>query len=126
VIHYRYNQQVSPPAPFVHVTLHCPAGATALSDVPAQLDTAADVTVVPAGLVEQLRLVQFDAIPVLGFGGILRTVPTFLIHLTLRGQESVVIEVLSSAEEPHILLGRDVLNRRRLVLDGPRGVLEIG
>jgi predicted aspartyl protease len=125
VIRYRYNQQVSPPAPFVHVTLQCPVAEPALSEIPAQLDTAADVTIVPAGLVEQLHLVQFDAIEVLGFGGILKTVPTFLIRLTLRGEEPVVIEVISSAEEPHILLGRDVLNRYRFVLDGPHGVLEI-
>ena len=67
----------------------------------------------------------FDAVPVLGFGGILTNVPTFLVRLALRGQDSVALEVLGSAQEPHILLGRDVLNRHRFVLDGPRLLLEM-
>jgi hypothetical protein len=43
----------------------------------------------------------------------------------IRGQEPVVVKIVSSAEEPHILLGRDVLNRHRILLDGPQGVVEI-
>ena len=115
---YRYNQRVNPPAPFVHVVLLRPSGDEAISDLPAQLDTAADLTVIPLRLIEQLGLVPFDAVPVLGFGGILTNVPTFLVRLALRGQDEVALEVLGSAQEPHILLGRDVLNRPRFVLDG--------
>jgi predicted aspartyl protease len=126
VTRYRYNQQVSPPAPFVHVTLRHPVRSEAVSDLPAQLDTAADFTVVPLSLIEELGLVPFDAVPVLGFGGTLTNVPTFLVRLSLRGQEPVALEVLGSAGEPHILLGRDILNRHRFVLDGPRLVLEMG
>jgi hypothetical protein len=126
VTRYRYNQQVSPPTPFVHVSLRRPIGDEAISDLPAQLDTAADLTVVPLGVVERLGLVPFDAVPVLGFGGILSNAPTFLVRLSLSGQDPVALEVLGSAAEPHVLLGRDVLNRHRFVLDGPRLVLEMG
>jgi hypothetical protein len=51
VTRYQYNQQIIPPAPFVHVTLARPDGSVTLSDIPAQLDTAADFTVFarPAG-----------------------------------------------------------------------------
>jgi hypothetical protein len=126
VTRYRYNRQLDPPAPFVHVTLERPDGESVLRDLPAQLDTAADLSVVPAGLVRQLGLIQFDALPVAAFGGIIRTVATHLVRLTVRGLEPVVIEILCGAEEPHILLGRDVLNRYRILLDGPRTVMEIG
>ena len=125
LICYRYNRQVSPPATFIHVSLQHPNGSEIFSDWPAQLDTAADITVVPASLVEQLHLVQIDAIPVCGFGGLLSTVPTFLVRLSLRAHESVTIEVVASPEEPHVLLGRDFLNRYRIVLDGPKFYLEI-
>lgn len=123
---YRYNQQISPPGPFVHVALGPPLADLADADLPAQLDTAADLTVVPLRLIEHLGLVPFDSVPVLGFGGILTNAPTFLVRLSLRGQDPLALEVLGSAEEPHILLGRDVLNRYRFLLDGPRLVLEIG
>ena len=100
VTRYRYNQQVSPPGPFVHVALQRPVGDETISDLPAQLDTAADLTVVPLSLIEQLGLLPFDVLPVLGFGGVLSNVPTFLVRLSIRGEDPVPIEVLGNAEEP--------------------------
>ena len=125
MIRYRYNQQLSPPAPFVHVSLQGLDGAAAIADLPAQLDTAADMTVVPAAMAERLGLVPFGTVQVSAFGGILTTVRTFLARVQIRDQEPVVIKIVSSMEEPHVLLGCDVLNRHRILLDGPRGVLEI-
>jgi len=66
---YRYNQQLVPPAPFVHVTLRCGDTGKELVDLPAQLDCAADRTVIPGKLVDQLGLVPLDELPVSGFGG---------------------------------------------------------
>lgn len=125
MIRYRYNHQLSPPAPFVHVSLQGLEGTAAIADLPAQLDTAADITVVPTVLVERLGLVPFGIVQVSSFGGILTTVCTFLARVQIRSHEPVVIKIVSSAEEPHVLLGRDLANRYRVVLDGPRGVLEI-
>jgi hypothetical protein len=42
---YNYNRQVSPPAPFVHVTIAVPGEIASLQDQPAQLDCAADRSV---------------------------------------------------------------------------------
>ena len=83
------------------------------------------MTVVPMVLIERLRLVQLDAAQVIGFGGVLKTVPTFLVQLAVRGHQSVVVEVLGSREESFILLGRDIINLHRLILDGPQSMLEI-
>lgn len=94
---YRYNQ----PAPFVYISLQTAEG------------DAADRTVVPLGLAEELGLVALDSIPVLGFGGILMEVPTFLVSLTLRGESPMTLKVLASTDEPYILLGRDILNHYR-------------
>ena len=46
-------------------------------------------------------------------------------QITLRGKAPVSIEVLGSPEEPHVLLGRDLLNLHRILLDGPQSVLEM-
>jgi hypothetical protein len=125
VTRYQYNRQVTPPAPFVHVVLSQPDGSGALPEVAAQLDTVADFTVLPATLVEALRLVQIDSITVEGFGGITITVPTYLVRLAVRGHTNMIIEALCSSAENYVLLGRDVLNHYRIRLDGPGGVLEI-
>jgi hypothetical protein len=54
---YQYNRQVSPPAPSVHVSVRSVAVNSAVAECPAQLDTAADLTVIPSRLVDEL---QFD------------------------------------------------------------------
>lgn len=68
---------------------------------------------------------QFGSMEIAAFGGALRTVPTFLVQLSLRGSKPVALEVVASPDEPHVLLGRDLLNRHRILLDGPQGMLEI-
>jgi hypothetical protein len=125
MVRYAYNKQVTPPAPFVHVSIRPPHERPAAVIVPAQIDPAADLSVIPGRLVEELQLVPLDFVSVLGFGGNLSTLPTFLVELQIRGLEPVAAKVLASHDEPYVLLGRDVLNRFTVVLDGPNLVLEI-
>jgi predicted aspartyl protease len=125
VIRYAYNQQVIPPAPFVHVSVRPPfAGAVAII-VPAQIDTGADLSVIPGRLVEELQLVPLDSVSALGFGGHLLTLPTYLVELQIRELEPITVKALASHEEPYALLGRDVLNRFAILLDGPNLVIEL-
>lgn len=126
MIRYRYNQQVSPPAPFIHVTIRRPTSDGPLLTLPALLDTAADFTVIPWRVVDELQLLQHDEVEAVGFGGQATLVTSFIIQLRIHELEPLNIEVLASREEPHVLLGRDVLNAQRIVLDGPELVLEIG
>jgi hypothetical protein len=125
MVRYAYNQQVSPPAPFVHVTVRPPWEGPAGVVVPAQIDTAADLSVIPGRLVEELQLLPLDTVPTLGFGGHLVTLPTFLVELQVRDLVLVTVKALASHDEPYVLLGRDVLNRFTVLLDGPNLVLEM-
>jgi hypothetical protein len=125
MIRYAYNRQVEPPAPFVHVTLLCADTGLSTNEIPALLDTAADRTVIPASLVSRLGLVPMDEVSVAGFGGQVVLIPTYFVELSIRTLTPLPLEVLAHPEEPYVLLGRDVLNRHRLVLDGPGLALEI-
>jgi hypothetical protein len=125
MIRYAYNQQIEPPAPFVHVSVNSSDAGRIVTDIPAQIDTAADRTVIPERLVEQLRLVPLDELPVAGFGGQVFLLPSYRVELSIRTMSPVPVEVLAHAEESSVLLGRDVLNQHRLVLDGPQLALEI-
>lgn len=126
MIRYNYNRQVAPPAPFVHVSIQHPTAETAVSDLPAQLDTAADMTVVPWRIVDELGLVKFRDVPAEGLGGYLLLAPAFLVRLSLGDMAPLALAVLGDKNEPHVLLGRDVLNHHRITLDGPELTLEIG
>jgi hypothetical protein len=126
VIRYRYNTQVQPPAPFVHLRIRNPADGRELSDVPAQIDTAADRTVLPQALAESLGLAQIGTMLIGGLGGITYNLPTFLVLIGLHDLPQKPVKVVASADEAWILLGRDFLNSVRLTLDGPQSALEIG
>jgi predicted aspartyl protease len=115
MIRYRYNQQVTPPAPFIHVTIRRPADDGPLVTLPALLDTAADLTVIPWRVVDELQLLQHDEVEAVGFGGQAALVTSFIIRLQIHELEPLNVEVLASREEPHVLLGRDVLVLQRWV-----------
>lgn len=122
---YSYNRQVDPPAPFIHVALRSPATGESVDGLPAQIDTAADRTVIPGTLVERLGLVPLDELPVAGFGGQVFLLATYLVELTIRNASPLAVEVLAHPAEPYVLLGRDILNHFRLILDGPELILDI-
>lgn len=125
-VRYNYNRQLSPPAPFVNLTVSRPDGVSRSSTVvPAQIDTAADFTVIPESLVEELKLVQLDQITVEGFGGHRTVVPTYLVIIVLHDFSPILVRVIASRNESFVLLGRDVLNQFRTLLDGPNTVLEL-
>jgi hypothetical protein len=96
-----------------------------LQDLPGQLDTAADRSVLPLTAVGELELPQVRELLVTGVGGQILTLPTFLVQLELRQLPPRTVEVLASPDEPFVLLGRDVLNAFQILLNGPQQFLQI-
>jgi hypothetical protein len=125
VIRYSYNSQVHPPAPFVLVKLRDPTTGAEVLDVPAQVDSGADRTVLPVTIVQALQLSVAGAVTVIGFGGTQITTPLYGVDLGIHTQPHVAVAVIGSPSEPWVLLGRDILNAHRLLLDGPALGLEI-
>jgi hypothetical protein len=83
------------------------------------------MSVIPGRLLEELQLVRLDSVSALGFGGHRVTLPTFLVELQVRELNPVTVKVLASHDEPYVLLGRDVLNRFTILLNGPNRFLEL-
>lgn len=125
MIVYAYNTQIFPPAPFVVLTLRNPVTGVVLSEVPAQIDSAADRTVLLLSITKAMDLEPLGNIQIGGFGGSITAVPTYAVLLGVHTLAERLIEVIAHAEESWVLLGRDVLNGLRIVLDGPRLALEI-
>lgn len=125
-IRYAYSAALQPPAPFVHLTLWNVPRTAELSEQPAQVDTGADRTVLPTSMVDALGLLPVDEILVAGLAGSRHSLRTYAVRIGIRDLPPVLVEAFVSPEEPWILLGRDVLNAHRLLLDGPNLALEIG
>lgn len=125
MIRYRYSDMV-PPAPMVHVTLTCPKRGTSAAGVIAQIDTGADRTVLPGAVVEAMGLEVTGVERFQGFAGQIVELPVYVVDLGIHDLPPVRVEPVLGAVEKFILLGRDVLNAHRILLDGPKQALEIG
>jgi gag-polyprotein putative aspartyl protease len=126
MIRYTYNRQVEPPAPFIHVSLRCLETDKSVASLPALIDTAADRAVIPGAVAEVLGLIPLDELLVAGLGGQVFSALTYKVELAIRSLSPQKVVLIAHEEEPYILLGRDVLNRHRLLLDGPGLAFEIG
>jgi hypothetical protein len=125
MIRYTYQAQLQPPAPFVNVRLQNLATGTVLPSLPAQLDTAADRSVLPEGLAKFLNLPQVGIMNFGGFGGVTFSLPVYAVLLGIHDLPPRAFKVAGHPNESWLLLGRDVLNGYRIVLDGPKLALEI-
>ncbi|MBM4068355.1 MAG: hypothetical protein FJ271_05355 [Planctomycetes bacterium] len=124
VIRYNYNAQINPPAPFVLVTLKNVLTGAEAANLPAQLDCAADRTLL-SRVVEALGLPTIGSIQIGGVGGTIAEMLVYAVRLSLHDLPERDVEVVAHLDESWILLGRDVLNFHRIVLDGPRLALEL-
>jgi hypothetical protein len=126
VICYQYNSQLEPPAPFVYVTLRNPVTGQELHTVPAQLDSAADRTLLPDVSVQTLALPRIREIRIGVAGGGVHTMPAYPVVVAIHDLPHQTIEAVAIAGEHWVVLGRDILNAHRIVLDGPKLSLEVG
>lgn len=113
-----YNQSVRPPAPFLDVVLRHPVNPQVTQTLPAKVDTGADISAIPLSIVDEFNLSRASTIPVEGYDGHLSTVPTYAIGLSIADTYPGRLEVISISET-YVLVGRDVLNRFYVRLNGP-------
>ena len=86
MIRYIYNTQKQPPPPFVLVTLKNPIDGAEGQDVPAQVDTAADRTLVPLPILDALGLTPIGSLMIGGVGGTMEEMAVYAISLTISTQ----------------------------------------
>ena len=96
-----------------------------VNDIPSLIDTGADQTVIPSELIERLALPQSNQQIVQGFDGGIVVLPTVFLNLQVRNLTSIELEVIASDNLNHVILGRDVLNRYFITLDGVNGRIDI-
>jgi hypothetical protein len=125
VIRYRYVDQLNPPAPFAKVTVRCPATGSQAPDLPALVDSGSDRTILPGRVVAALGLVEDGRLHFQGFGGDVVELPVFLVEIHVHDLPKVLVRAGLGANEPHILLGRDVLNALKILLNGPKLLMDL-
>jgi len=113
-------ENFDPPAPVAYVTLRNPATGVLLSDVPMLIDTGADATLLPSTAVEQVGVaVEEDAeFEVQVFDGEVKRLKLVKLELYVLGKKFAGEYLL--VDRSIGILGRNILNNIRILLDGPR------
>lgn len=119
---YNYDARFDPPAPVLPVQVSSPVSSPLT--LSAFVDSGSDATVVPSSIVQNLRLRRIRYTRVQGFGSEVERSPVFSLLISLEGHEPEIIEVIAW-DEDYVLLGRDIINHWKALLDGPGLVLTV-
>ncbi|MGB0383752.1 MAG: retropepsin-like aspartic protease [Ardenticatenaceae bacterium] len=113
-----YDKSQDPPAPMLQVTVSKARYRRPRRTVPALVDTGADITAVPHHLLNSLQLDPIGRVQIEGVRAKSAIVYTYGVRLKLADIVIKRIEVIL-ADFDFVVLGRDVLNRLYLLLNGP-------
>ncbi len=119
-----YDPAFNPPAPVAEVIIAHPLTARKSAVLRGKLDTGADVTVIPEGLAEQLGFSPKGRVWIRGYDGSYSQRPVYYIRLTVEGFDLAVVRCIAS-DRSDVLLGRNILNRFIIILDGKNLTFEL-
>jgi predicted aspartyl protease len=122
---YEYSANYTPPIPTCQVYLGPGGGETRLGPLEALIDTGADITVIPIHYLRQIKAKRVSRGKARSLWGDTRTVDIYAVALAVNGLQVAALQTLADDQGEEIVLGRQVLNRLKIVLDGPAAVMEI-
>ena len=120
----RYSHDFDPPAPVVTFTIYCPVDRRRVTSVLGEIDTGADISVVPQRVVNALKLIPRRVLTTEGYDGTQSQWPAYMVDLEVEGHTVSDVEVIALRRQNGIL-GRDVLNHLIVTLNGKELIVEI-
>lgn len=122
---FPYDNDYFPPAPRVDLYLAAPGVSFTIGPLKALVDTGADATLIPSHVIESLDL-QIDNRKYLrSQWGERRRVDVYLLDVGIANFRFPAIEIIADEQSAEAIVGRNVLNRLVLLLNGPKQILEI-
>ena len=118
-----FSRAFEPPAPVVPVRLRVPGGHQSAA-LDGKIDTGADLCGVPEQLVIDLDLPPVRSVRAAGFGGTPRDAVVYRVDVELDGLVFPRVEALA-IDRGYVLVGRNVLRRLIVRLDGPGEQLDL-
>ncbi len=117
------SRDFHPPAPLVPVVVRAPGEAEG-QRLEGKIDTGADLCAVPAHVVAALDLPPVRTVRAASFEGVLHEVILYRCDLSLAGTTFTAVEALLT-RRPYAIVGRNVLQKLVVRVDGPRQQLDI-
>ena len=106
------------PVPEALIEISNPANPSKSCQVNALVDSAADMTFIPESDIKSLGNLVSGIIKIRDANGNIKTMRTYFINLKIAEYNLPGLEVIA-IPFTNALLGRDILNRFKIVLDGP-------
>ncbi len=121
---YAYLDTYHPPMPALEIRLGYPGKELAIGPLTAIVDTGADGTLMPQSLIDEIEAPLVDDVRVRSPWGKWRYLQLFTVDVGIETLCLSAIEVVGDDLGDEIILGRNILNQLRLLLDGPAGQVE--
>lgn len=112
-----FDHSFIPPAPVADVVVRHPVSSAHSGVLRGKLDTGADLTVIPESLVTQLGLAARSHLWARGFDGTFSQRPVYYVRFRIEDHDLPAIRCIA-ADRQNVLVGRNVLNRFVITLDG--------
>ncbi len=120
-----YDTDYFPPAPSVEIRLGAPNESLNIGPLRAFVDTGSDTLLVPYGHLESLGAQIDNRKTLRSQWGERRTVDVYLLDVGIGDIRLPLIEVVADERGSEVILGRNVLNKLIVTLNGPKQELEI-
>jgi len=121
----KYNTAYLPTLPTLDIRLSQSDNTPWVGPLRAIVDTGSDGTLVPVAALAVFRPVESDKIWLRSQWGERRLALVYVLDVNIDLIRLPAIRVVSDDRGNEVILGRDVLNKLRLLLDGPAQTTEI-
>jgi predicted aspartyl protease len=125
MMRYRYDTKRFPSSPVIEITCINVAEGLRTEPLTALIDTGADATIVPIHFLREIYAPQTIVQWLRSHWGERRQVFLYLIDVAIEDVILPGIQVVGDPFGDEIIAGRDILNRLRILLDGPAKITEV-
>jgi hypothetical protein len=122
---FPYNTDYTPAFPAISIQIVNEEKSLCTDTIPALLDTGSDGTLVPFSLLQEILAPALIDSRIRSHWGEWRTVQTFAVGIKLDEFTLPNVFVVGDDQGDEVILGRDVINKLRLLLDGPTHITTI-
>jgi hypothetical protein len=108
-------------SPEITIDIRSPETNNLINDIEALLDTGSPITLIPERLIERLGIANmvYEKIRIRGATNQVEERRAYLIHLKVASWNFYDFRV-GTFKKPYALIGRDIINRYNITLDGPQ------